>query len=125
MVKSRGQHGSPERSLKKKLEAVRELVREYADEVRAHFGERVRDIRLYGSAARGDWTEDSDIDVLVVLYAEEPGDMEWLVNTAYRMGLCERRLLLQPIMLTAEQFDDLVSRERSFAVDILREGIAA
>jgi len=107
------------------LQAVRELVSEFSRLVREHFGDRVRDIWLYGSAARGDWTEESDIDVLVVLHVEENGDMEWIVKTAYRIGLAQRRLLLQPVMLTAEEFDKLAARERRFARDILREGISA
>jgi predicted nucleotidyltransferase len=93
--------------------------------VRERFGDRVTAVWLYGSAARGDWTAASDIDVLVLLQEEEPGDMEWLVATAYRVGLAERHLLLQPTMLTQAEFDGLLARERRFARDVLREGIAA
>ena len=107
------------------LAAAREVAREYARLVREHFGERVRDIWLYGSAARGDWTEQSDIDVLVLLHREDDRDMEWLVKTAYRIGLAEHHLLLQPVMLTTAEFDHLAARERRFALDVLREGVAA
>jgi hypothetical protein len=44
---------------------------------------------------------------------------------AYRVGLAERHLLLQPMMLAAAEFDRLVARERRFARHVLREGIAA
>lgn len=104
---------------------VRLLAREYGERVREHFGSRVRNVWLYGSAARGDWTPESDIDVLVLLYNEEDGDMEWLVGTAYWMGLAKRGLLLQPVMLTAAEFDRLAIRERRFALDVLKDGIAA
>jgi predicted nucleotidyltransferase len=107
------------------LDRVHALVHDFARLVREHFGERVRDVWLYGSAARGDWTTDSDIDVLVLLYREEQGDIEWLVETAYGIGLSEHRLLLQPVLLTTEEFDHLAARERRFARDVLREGIAA
>ncbi len=107
------------------LEEVRSLAREYGRLVRDHFGERAGNIWLYGSAARGDWTDESDVDVLVLLHSEEDGDMEWLVGTAYRIGLMERGILLQPVMLTATEFDRLAARERRFALDVLREGIAA
>lgn len=107
------------------LADVRTLFRQYAASVRKHFGTRVTAIWLYGSAARGDWTADSDIDVLVLLDHEAEGDMEWLVQTAYRMGLGERHLLLQPVMLTQAEFDRLEARERRFALDVLREGVAA
>ena len=48
-----------------RLDEARSLFREYAALVREHFGERVAAVWLYGSAARGDWTDESDIDVLV------------------------------------------------------------
>jgi predicted nucleotidyltransferase len=104
---------------------ARALFYDYARMVRGHFGERVKAIWLYGSAARGDWAAESDIDVLVLLDREVAGDIEWLVATAYRIGLAERHLLLQPGMLTQGEFDELTARERRFACDILREGIAA
>ena len=108
-----------------RLDEARRLFRQYAGLVREHFAERVTAIWLYGSAARGDWTEESDIDVLVLLSSEEAGDMEWLIATAYRIGLSERHLLLQPVMLTQQEFGRLAARQRRFARDVLREGIAA
>jgi predicted nucleotidyltransferase len=44
-----------------------EIAKEYASELRRRSPLGVRDILLYGSVARGDATEASDIDVLVVL----------------------------------------------------------
>lgn len=123
MVKQGAQ--DKEESNTMRLEQVRDLVSEYADLVREYFGDRVRDIWLYGSAARGDWTVASDVDVLVILYSEEMNDVEWLVRTAYDIGLKRHRVLLQPVVLTAEEFDLLAQRERRFARDVLREGIAA
>ena len=111
-----GQSAAPEKA--------RAAAAAYAREVRASFGPRALGIRLYGSAARGDWSVDSDVDVLVLLDREEPDDMERLVKMAYRIGLTERRLLLQPVMLTAGEFQRLIDRERRFARDVVREGIA-
>ena len=117
--------GSKLQGRSEELKRVHAIVHHFANAVRARFGERVRDIWLYGSAARGDWTSESDIDVLVLLHREEADDVEWLVKTAYRLGLEEQHLLLQPVMLTTEEFDHLAARERRFARDILREGVAA
>ncbi|MBN1675004.1 MAG: nucleotidyltransferase domain-containing protein [Kiritimatiellae bacterium] len=117
--------GDKTQSRATRLEDVRGLFRIYAERVREHFGDRVDRIWLYGSAARGDWTAQSDIDVLVILDEEQPGDLEWLVRVAYRVGLAERHLLLQPILLTTDAFEQLVAKERRFALDVLREGIAA
>ena len=101
--------GHSEQGTAARLEDARRVTREYAGLVREHFGERVRNVWLYGSAARGDWTPESDIDVLVVLKNEQAGDIEWLVQTAYRVGLVERHLLLQPVMLTAAAAYGLVA----------------
>ena len=100
------------------------MAKDYARQVRDHFGDRVSEIRLYGSAARGDWTDESDIDVLVLLDSEKEGDMEWLIKEAYRIGLKERHLLLQPVMLAVGEFQRLMDRERRFARDVMSEGMA-
>jgi predicted nucleotidyltransferase len=47
--------------------AVSDAVARFARAVRARFGERVTDLALFGSHARGDATEESDVDVLVAI----------------------------------------------------------
>jgi predicted nucleotidyltransferase len=44
----------------------RAIAREFRDKVLEKYGERVDTIILFGSAARGEAREDSDIDILVV-----------------------------------------------------------
>jgi predicted nucleotidyltransferase len=46
---------------------LRPPLEAYAARLRAIFGDRLREIRLFGSYARGEANEDSDIDVLVTL----------------------------------------------------------
>jgi predicted nucleotidyltransferase len=40
-----------------------EIAREYGDRLRSMFGARLRDVRVFGSYARGTAHEESDIDV--------------------------------------------------------------
>jgi predicted nucleotidyltransferase len=47
--------------------AVADAVAAFARAVRAHYGERLRGLYLFGSRARGDHTPDSDADIAVVL----------------------------------------------------------
>ncbi len=105
------------------LAEVRALARAYADEVRVHFGERARRICLYGSAARGDWTEESDVDVLVLLDVVGMTDRRWLTDRATEVGLFACDILLQPLPLAEAEFNELRDRERLFAQDVEREGI--
>jgi predicted nucleotidyltransferase len=56
-----------------------ELLREIKGRLQTAFGERLRGVVLYGSEARGEATEDSDIDVLMLL--EGPVDAGEDINT--------------------------------------------
>ena len=60
----------------------------FADAVRQAFGERVYCIGLQGSRARGEATEDSDIDVVVIL--DEWWEADWPRYEAVLNGLPER-----------------------------------
>ena len=99
------------------------IAREYARQVRAHFGERLRSIRLFGSAARGDWTSESDIDVLVLLDEVRGADKDWLIQRALALGVLDRGIVLQPLYMAEDRFTELRERERSFALEVEREGI--
>ena len=49
---------------------IKEVLREFRAELEKLYGDRLKNIILYGSWARGDATEDSDVDLLIVLREE-------------------------------------------------------
>ena len=106
-----------------RIEEVRGLAREFAHRAHDHFGGRLRDIRLFGSAARGDWQENSDVDVLVVLDVVKPPDREWIAENAVRLGILGAGLVLSTVTLSAADFGELHRRELLFASEVEREGI--
>jgi len=55
-------------------EPLASTLRYFRDRVGAEFGSRLLDLRLYGSWARGEQHEESDIDVLVVVRDLQPGE---------------------------------------------------
>lgn len=107
-----------------RLAEAKSIAQKFASEVRDHFGDRLREIRLYGSAARGDWTPESDIDVLVLLDHLTTADEEWIIGRAVALGLFDSGYLLQPLFMTESDFSQLRRRERLFAGEVDREGIA-
>jgi predicted nucleotidyltransferase len=99
------------------------LASAFAKRMRAQFGERVGRIRLYGSAARGDWTRDSDVDVLVTLDSVTREDEDRIVSEAFRMGVMSEGILLQPVFMDERRFSELLDRERAFAIEVEQQGI--
>ncbi len=83
--------------------------------VREAFGERVREVLIFGSRARGDWNEESDLDVLVVIDDMKPED--WDVA-----GKLSAELTLD---LGVSVMVVLHSRKDSLYHNALEEGIAA
>lgn len=49
---------------------IRKSLAEFKKEIEELYGERLKDVVLYGSWARGKATEESDIDLLIVLEGE-------------------------------------------------------
>ena len=46
---------------------TRELVSQYVEVLCKIYGKHLKTVILYGSYARGDYTKDSDIDIMVLL----------------------------------------------------------
>ena len=44
-----------------------EVLKKYVDDVHKIYGEKLRTVILYGSYARGDFTPDSDIDLMILV----------------------------------------------------------
>lgn len=105
------------------LERARIVARNFAADVRLHFGARLKTVRLYGSAARGDWSRESDIDVLVLLDRVESADGDWMISRATRLGILESGLILQPLFMSEAAFDELTARELLFAREVRQDGI--
>ena len=91
--------------------------------LRAKFGERVRDVRLFGSYARGEASEDSDIDVLVLIDGLTPME-QWDAAGVITPILLETGLPFSALPMSTEHFEELRRRERLLARDIDREGIS-
>lgn len=105
------------------LERARDVARKFAAVVRSHFGARLKAVRLYGSAARGDWSAESDIDVLVLLDRVESEDGDWMISRAVQFGVLDSGFMLQPLFMSETDFNELTARERLFAREVRQDGI--
>ena len=46
---------------------MQNLIEQYVEAVKKIYGSHVRQIILYGSYARGDYREDSDVDIMILV----------------------------------------------------------
>lgn len=97
-------------------------VEEFAVRARGRFGRRLVRLVLFGSQARGEARDDSDVDLLVViegLTSTEGREIDTIVGDI----LTHSDVLLSPLVLSAARYDQLRSRERRLVAEIDREGI--
>lgn len=101
--------------------AVWERLGEVKRALAALLGRRLRDVRLFGSYARGQFDEESDVDVLILVDDLRPEERAAIVDLV--LGRSGRGVLLSPLVLGTAQLDELRARERLIAEDIDREGL--
>jgi predicted nucleotidyltransferase len=68
---------------------TKEILKEFRAEIEKLYGKRLKNLLIYGSQARGDNTEESDVDVLVVLKGEViPGkEIDKMIDIITEMNL--------------------------------------
>ena len=105
----------------------RALLRDFARRLRAHYGETLERVVIFGSRARGDVTDESDIDLLVVLRvpisqetAEDRAVWGHLEASKTELGV---HAPVSLIVFAEDRFAELRRRERRFALDVEAEGI--
>lgn len=103
---------------------TKNLVKQYVELLRKIYGEHLRTVILYGSYARGDYTEDSDIDIMVLLdlndmdikkYRHELSGMTYDFNLDYDLDI-------KPIAKNKDHFNQWVD-VYPFYSNIEREGV--
>lgn len=104
-------------------ESLRPALEDYAARLRSRFGSRLREVRLFGSFARGEANERSDVDVLALVDGLTDAEMLQVVDDATFVML-ETGLPLAPLPMATEKLDALRRRERALARVLDQEGIA-
>ncbi len=61
---------------------VKDIMYEFAQDMRKLFGNRLGKVVVYGSYARGDYTENSDVDVMILVNVEESKISQYMDQVA-------------------------------------------
>lgn len=102
--------------------AVASALAEFGCELRRRYGPELLELRLFGSFARGEAGEDSDVDVAVVLEDAGWDRRRAVIDLAADVGL-EHDLAISPTVFDRETFERWRREERPLVRDIEREGV--
>jgi len=83
----------------------------------------VLELRVFGSRARGDATEESDLDVLVLVDYLDPSVEKYISECAWEVGFHED-VLIVPVVVSMEAVKHSPLGESVFIKNVYREGIA-
>lgn len=105
-------------------QSIQNYMKQYITELKKIYGSHLRQIILYGSYARGDFRQDSDIDIMILL------DMSDLDLKAYGQGLSymtydfnlDYDLDIKPIAKSEAHFMKWVANYPFYA-NIQKEGV--
>lgn len=103
-------------------ELERQGIGQFVSRVRANIGDNLISMRLFGSRARGEGSENSDLDVLVLVKTLDIQIKHAIWDIANDIFL-DTWINISPLVTTEADFKKLVDRERLIAKDIEKEGI--
>lgn len=105
--------------------AVAAALSRFREALAALFGPRLREVVLFGSYARGEGHEDSDVDVLVVVDGLTEGERREVMDAAYdAAAVADDWVSISPLPYSSVQAADLRRRERRLLRDVDAEGVA-
>ncbi len=100
---------------------IRKILRKLKNELVQIYGERLDNIILYGSRARGDERDDSDIDILIVIKNDfEYSEMLRLSSDLTASLSLEHDVVISRAFVSKNAFK---IRQTPFIMNVRREGI--
>ena len=98
-------------------------IRQFKRAVKDIYGSRIKQIVLYGSWARGDASEESDIDLMVVLSGEvQPGlELDRMIDVITDINLAYD-VLISVLPVSEDDFNTLQS---PLLLNVRQEGVPA
>lgn len=103
---------------------IKQLLQQYSEELYKIYGNHLKSVILYGSYARGDFNEDSDIDIMILLDITDTEIKKYrhlLSEVTYDFNM-DHDIDIKPIAKAEEHFKKWVAAYPFYA-NIISEGV--
>ncbi len=103
-------------------ELERPVLERFGNRVRARQPEQQIEVMLFGSKARGEDRQDSDLDVLVIVQDEDWRLSDQVYDIATDL-LLETGVCISPKIISARQYRLLQEEEAPFVRNVIRDSV--
>lgn len=102
------------------------ILNAFAKSSRQIFGDTLNEIILYGSYARGDYDEESDVDIAILMNVPKENETEYHKSLTKIIGDIYEKygysIVLSPIVISSDFFDEW-KEHLPFYRNVAREGV--
>lgn len=106
----------------RKSDPRKKALDDFAEEMKGRHGEKIEEIILYGSYARGEETEESDVDVLVIWKNELIRGRKIAAEIATK-ALIDHGVLISPKVISPENYEKMAEQNVPFVENVQEEGM--
>ena len=92
--------------------------------IKAWAGPSLREVLIFGSYARGEQHKYSSIDILVIVSESEERFIRRKADLERALNESDILPLIDPLVYTEEEVNDLKNKMESFIISVLKEGVA-
>ncbi|MEW5693042.1 MAG: nucleotidyltransferase domain-containing protein [Candidatus Hydrogenedentota bacterium] len=100
----------------------KQSIEEFSKKVKELLGDNLLEIKLYGSKVRGDDTQESDIDIMIVLKDKNPQIREKIADIAVDINL-KYGIILALNIFSKYEYDKNMYFETPFIKNVLKQSI--
>ena len=101
------------------VEDIVKVLKEFKKDISGVLGNKLVEVILYGSYARGDYTENSDVDILIIVNRKLTPEEESEISR-----ICLDYLLKYEVVISAVSYpQDLFALNSSFVKEVKRAGV--
>jgi predicted nucleotidyltransferase len=105
-------------------QTVHTLLSEYLEKIQKIYGTHLKSVILYGSYARGDYTSESDVDIMILVDLKDE-EMDQYSDDLSEVGFeynVDHDIWMMPVVKNIEHFNHWVSAY-PFYRNVQREGV--